>query len=182
MKRLVILFLVLLMIIPSVQVKASSGPPKCSTPGSYTIKINDTLNGVAQKMNVELMTLVKYNHINKSSTQNQRRDIFVGQKFCYPPGAPAWKKNNQPTWASWPAADFRGVINSKNELVITGWNFNYPASYFVKPTGMAKIRMNVKARAFVAAFKLPIKVSGTTLKFCLRNTYSDMEVCRFAYK
>jgi hypothetical protein len=182
MKRLIVLLVVLsLLAIPGVQAQASSGPPSCSTAKSYTIKANDTLNGVAQKMNVPLDVLVKYNGIYKSSTQNQRRDFFVGQRFCMPPNAPAWDKK-QPTWASWPAADFTGRIDSKNQLIITGWNFNYPASYFVKPSGMDKIRWNLKSRAFVASFKLPKKVTGTSLKFCLRNTYSDMEVCRYAYK
>jgi hypothetical protein len=180
MKRLLIILLILvLLILPAMPAYASSGPPNCRAAQSYTIKTNDTLNGVAQKMNMKVDALVKYNHIYKSSTKNDHRDFFVGQKFCRPPGAPSWD-GKKPNWGSWPAADFRGRIDSKNNLTITGWNFNYPASYFVKPAGMTKIKWNVKNKAFVVTFALPTKVPGSSLKFCLRNLYSDMEVCRIA--
>lgn len=174
------LFSALVVVFGLLLIGASAGLAAGGCKQSVRVNIDDSLNAITQRHNVELGEFVKANRIYKDAPGSQRRTIFVGQVFCLD-GLSAWN-GKAPTWASWPAADFRGYLVGK-ELVIRGWNFNYPTGYYVKVSSLPKMLLKVKYRLFQKTFVLGKGFEKTSsLVFCLKNNVTDSYVCRTAYR
>ena len=179
--RLVVFLVLIAAMLASALPGSNASAADVSCKGKYFVKPNDTINKIAEKYSVRAEDLTAANHI-----YSPYFTIYVGQSLCIPVKSKVITKI--PKWGDALAADYK-VKLTKDNFTITTSNFPKNSFYFVKVAGsnpgsnknFTKVgRLPTGAGGtLTATFSLPDELVNTNAAWvCLKNVYSDANICR----